>query len=236
LLVAPAIAVADPPLSGIAIGNSVSALAQTLGPPADVTSGDSGNRFVFPGGATAYADDDGVVLAVELQTGSPRIDVDGVVRAFPIGSYSAADAAADLADAAEFTTATLQSFRLAPRRDLVLRFTAGTGRLERVTYGEPGQLARLGLLPGDAATKAVAYRAPRLRGTAAGSLGTGPRTSVYRLVVDRSGAVRGVDVIVPSTAPDSDAETRPKLLARRYTPATLDGRPIGAAVFVQVSH
>ena len=47
-------AAADLPLGGIALGSSVSALAQRLGPPAAVTSLDSGNRFAFPGGATAY--------------------------------------------------------------------------------------------------------------------------------------------------------------------------------------
>jgi hypothetical protein len=236
LLVAPRLAGADLPLSGIAIGNSVGALAATLGPPANVTSADSGNRFVFPGGATAYADDDGVVLAVDLQAGNPRIDIDGVIRAFPIGSYSAARADSDLADVAEFTTATLRSYRLAPRRDLVLGFSAATGRLARVVYGEPGQLARLGLLPGDGATKAVIYHAPRLRGPSVAPIGTGSRTSVYRVAVDRSGAVRSVDVVIPSSAPDSDAEPRLRLLAGHYAPATLDGRSIGATVFVQVAH
>ncbi len=229
-------AAADLPLDGIAVGASVSALAQTLGPPAAVTSSDNGNRFVFAGGATAYADDDGVVLAVETRTGSPRVDIEGTVRAFPIGTYSAARADADLADVAEFATPALRSYRLAPRRDLVLGFAPASNRLERVTYGEPGQLARLGLLPGDAAAKAVAYRAPQLRRAPSEAAPGGRQVTVYRLSIDRAGTVRGVNVIIASPEPQTDAALGRDLLRERYVPATLDGRPIAASVFVALWH
>jgi hypothetical protein len=236
LLLGPAAGAADLPLSGITVGASVRALAQTLGPPVDVSSGDAGHRFVFPGGATAYTDDDGVVLAVDTQSGSPRIDVDGMVRTFPIGTYSGARADADLADVAEFATATLRSYRLAPRRDLVLAFAKSSNRLSHVTYGEPGQLVRLGLLPGDAAQKAVAYRAPRLRGSASNPPASGPQATVYRVSIDRAGLVRGVDVAIASSRPSSDARLAEQLTRDRYAPATLDGRPIAAAIFVEVRH
>jgi hypothetical protein len=227
-------AAADLPLGGIVIGSSVNAVARTLGPPAAVTSLDSGNGFAFADGATAYADDDGVVLAVDLRSGRPRVDVDGTARAFPIGEYSTARADAELANVAEFATSTLRSYRLGPRRDLVLAFAPASNRLERLAYGEPGQLARLGLLPGDAAAKAVVYHAPRRRGTSAASASAGTRTAVYRVTVDRAGAVQRVDVIIPSSDPAADAEAARMLAADRYAPATLDGRPIAGAVFVEL--
>jgi hypothetical protein len=227
---------ADLPVNGIAIGTSVRALALTLGPPTAVTSGDTGNGFSFSGGATAYADDDGIVLAVQAQTGSPRIDIDGTARAFPIGNYSAAQADADLANVAEFATSTLRSYRLAPRRDLVRGFAAASNRLERVTYGEPGQLARMGLLPGDAAAKAVLYRAPRPRRTVGWAATTGPRTTVYRVAIDRAGSVSGVEIVVASDTPVADAEVARQLLTDRYASATLDGRPVAATIFVELHH
>jgi hypothetical protein len=236
LLLASTGTAADLPLDGIALGTSVSVLARTLGPPTAVTSSDSGNQFAFSGGATAYADEDGIVLAVDVRSGSPRIAVDGTPRAFPIGRDSSARADADLADVAEFATPTLRSFRLAPRRDLVLGFGPTSSRLERVTYGEPGQLARLGLLPGDAAAKAVAYRAPQLRRTAAASAQTGPHSTVYRVAIDRAGIVRSVDVVIPSSTPAEDAMFGRALISDRYTPATLEGRPIAAAVFIELQH
>jgi hypothetical protein len=236
LLLVPGVAAADVPLNGVAIGTTVSAIAQTLGPPADVASGDNGNRFVFADGTTAYADDDGVVLAVETQTGSPRIDIDGTVHAFRIGTYSAARADAELANVAEFSTPTLRSYRLAPRRDLVFAFAPASQRLERVTYGEPGQLARLGLLPGDAASKAVTFRAPRLRRSAGDAAPAGPQTSVYRVSVDRAGSVTDVSVAIASADADGDAELARRLRADRYVPATLDGRPIAATIFVELRH
>ncbi len=226
---------ADLPLNGIALGTSVRAAAQTLGPPTAVVSSDSGNGFAFAGGATAYADDDGIVLAVELRSGSPRIDVDGTPRTFAIGAYSTQRADADLAEVAEFATPTVRSYRLAPRRDLVLGFGPSSRRLERVTYGEPGQLARLGLLPGDGATKAVAYHAPERRPAGAATV-SGPRTTVYRVAIDRAGNVRKVYVVIPSSAPDADADLGRGLVSERYLPATLDGRPIAASVFIELRH
>jgi hypothetical protein len=225
---------AELPVAGITIGSSIGGVARALGVPVSVASDDSGHRFAFNGGVTAYADDDGFVLAVDARTGNPRIDVDGTVRAFPIGSYSTARADAELADVAEFALPGLRSYRLAPRRDLVLGFDGPSNRLVRVTYGEPGQLARLGLLPGDDATRAVAYRAPVLRTSAAAAPGPGGGAAVYRVAIDRGGIVRGVDVVVGSGSPAGDAVRVRLLAAERYAPATLDGRPIAATVFVEL--
>jgi hypothetical protein len=231
LLVAPAAASAELPIDGITVGRSVGEVARILGPPARVTSADSGNEFVFAHGTTAYTDDDGIVLAVGTQTGSPRIEIEGAVRAFGIGTYSAARADAELADIAEFTTETARSYRIAPRRDLVFAFDR-TQRLERVTYGEPGQLVRLGLLPGDAAAKAVTYHAPRLRGSASVSA-DGSGATVYRIAIDRAGAVKAVDVVIASALTGDDASVARHLRTDHYAPATLDGRPIAAAIFVE---
>jgi hypothetical protein len=232
---------ADVPLSGIPIGASVRAIVPQLGEPSAVVSADNGQRFVFAGDRTAYTDDDGIVLAVETGAGTPQVDVDGPVRSFPIGSYTTARADAELAGVAEFSTPGIRSFRLAPRRDLVLEF-GPANRLKRVAYGEPGQLARLGLLPGDAATKAVVYRAPQLRPTAAGPAASpagdaaAPLTTVYRIAIDRAGSVKGAEVFIPSALPEHDAEPERGLVRTRYVPATLDGRPIAATVFIELRH
>jgi len=143
---------------------------------------------------------------------------------------------------AEFAVAGLRSYRLAPRRDLVLGFSTSSHRLVRLVYGEPGQLARLGLLPGDAAAKTIPYRAPALRYSApeaapADAQATaGAQATVYDMDVDRSGAVTRVAVAVPSAVPAIDAAYAARLQARRYTAATLAGRPIAATVFVEVRH
>jgi hypothetical protein len=226
---------ADLPINGITIGVSIGALARTLGAPASVDSGDGGHRFDFSDGGAAYADDDGIVLAADARAGSPRVDVDGTVRVFPIGAYSKARADADLAAVAEFATPTLRSYRLGPRRDLVLAFGPASNRLARLTYGEPGQLARLGLLPGDAAAKAVDFRAPRPRSPIPAPA-SGSQATVLRVAVDRAGSVSGVDVIVASSDAAADAELARRMRGQRYTPAALDGRPISATTFVEIRH
>jgi hypothetical protein len=236
LVLAPSAAWADAPVAGITIGMAVAAIAARLGPPLRVDSSDAGTAFVFARGRTVYVDDDGMVLAVELRSGTPRIDVDGATRTLAIGTYAAARADAELAGVAEFATPAERSYRLAPRRDLALTFDAGSQRLTRVTYGEPGQLARLGLLPGDGASKAVVYHAPR---TLAGAVVPPPAPSaaepaVFRLAIDRSGAVTEVDDALPSPHTAADAAAARRLRLGRYQPATLDGRPIAATLFVEM--
>jgi hypothetical protein len=230
---------ADLPLSGIPIGAAVGALAQTLGTPTAVFSADSGHRFDFAGGATAYTDDDGIVLAVEARSGAPQLDVDGSVRTFAIGAYTTARADAELAAVAEFSAPGVRSYRLGPRRDLVLEF-GSANKLARITFGEPGQLARLGLLPGDAASKAVVYRAPQARPAAVKIDGAadsaGPLVTVYRVAIDRAGSVRAADVLIPSASPARDADAERGLLRTRYVPASLDGRPIAATIFLELHH
>jgi len=234
LLLLPETAAAESAVAGVTIGMPIRSVALALGPPEHVASSDAGNQFVFRDGTTAYTDDDGIVLAVDIPTGSPRIDVDGSTRTFAIGSYPADRADAELAGVAEFATPTRKSYRLSPRRDLVLEFGSASQRLDRVTYGEPGQLARLGLLPGDAATKAVVYRAPQPRAALAPPANGERGAVVYRLAVDRFGNVTGVDVAIPAPiATDSaDADAEQRLRATRFVPALLDGRPIAATVFV----
>lgn len=231
----PAAATADEPLVGIAVGAPVSAAAAALGPPANVVSGDDGQRFAFSGGPIAYTDDDGIVLAVDVRSGSPAVEIDGRERRFAIGAYTAARADADLAADAEYSTATTRSYRLEPRRDLVLAFDASTARLLRLAYGEPGQLARLGLLPGDPAAKAVVYRAPRARPGSPpdASAASGGHGAVFRVGVDRFGTVASVDVLIPSGDAAADTVAAGRLRGARYAPAQLDGRPIAATVFVK---
>ncbi len=231
----PAVARAEAPVAGVIIGSTVLAVATSFGPPLSVHSGDSGAAFVFPGERTVFADDDGIVLAVDLRSGSPRIDVDGARRSFTIGAYSTARADAELAGVAEFATPAVRSYRLAPRRDLALSFDGGSQRLTRVTYGEPGQLARLGLLPGDGAARAVVYRAPHLTRDVDPPPATGASPAVFRLSIGRDGTVTSVDDAIPSAHAAADAAMARRLRQGRYAPATLDGRPIAAAVFVEVA-
>jgi hypothetical protein len=235
ILLAPGIAAADVPPSGMRVGMPISVIAQAIGTPTTVVSDDTGHRFVFAEGTTAYTDDDGIVLAIGSRTGTPRVDVDGLVRSFRIGTYSTERADAELAAVAEFATSTRKSYRLAPRRDLVLEFGASSQTLERVTYGEPGQLARLGLLPGDGATKAVVYRAPQLRTPAAAAPAGAASAAVYRIAIDRAGNVTDVAVAIPAAAMSGAADPARRLRGERFTPALLDGRPIAATVFVEAA-
>jgi hypothetical protein len=235
----PALA-ANAPIDGIAIGTTVTALAVAAGFPTAVASEDSGNRFVFPDGTTAYADDDGRVLAIAVTSGTARVAIDGTPYAFEIGRYTVGQAERDLAADAEYATPALHSYRLEPRRDLVLGFDAAQ-RLQRVTYGEPGQLARLGLLPGDAAAKAVLYRPPHPLRPGFAAIGDGPLTAVYRISVDRSGAVAEVALAIPpapAVPPGTTAEVAGPIAAglkgERYAPALLDGKPIAGTIFVRV--
>jgi TonB family protein len=105
-----------------------------------------------------------------------------------------------------------------------------------VTFGEPGQLARLGRRPGDAAAKAVVYHAPRSRRPAGSAGPSEPRRTVFRIAIDRSGTVSSVEVTIPSAESAADRALAAELQAARYTPATLDGRPIAATVFVELAH
>jgi hypothetical protein len=240
----------DARFNGIAIGTSVAALAAGAGFPTAVASEDSGNRFVYPDGTTAYADDDGRILAVAIGAGTARVAIDGAPYSFAIGRYSAADAERELSSEAEYATPALRSYRLEPQRHLVLAFDPAQ-RLQRVTYGEPGQLARLGLLPGDAAAKAVTYHPPQPIRPGVAASGQGPLTAVYRIAVDRSGRVAGVAVVIPPSAKETvtAARARPGLpldpaqLAEpvavglrqgTYAPALLDGKPIAATIFARV--
>ncbi len=226
----PAVAVTTVPDPQLSIGAPVAAWVTKLGAPVAVTSADSGHRFLFSGGQAAYTDDDGLILAVELQAGSISIAIDGRSHHFAIGRYTLAQADAELAEDAEFAGPALRSYRLAPRRDLVFGFEPASNRLERVTFGEPGQLVRLGLLPGDVAARAVAYRAPRPV-TLANAPATGPNAIVYRLTIDRAGAVRDVGILFGPATPAQDATFSQALRRDRYTAATLGGRPIRATVF-----
>jgi len=240
LLAGTRLAAAEVPFDGMTIGMPVGTAAAALGPPVAVSSENDGHRFTFAGETAVYTDDDGTILAIDARAGSPRIEVDGEVRTFAIGRYTAQRADAELAGVAEFTTPTRHSYRLGPRRDLVFEFSAPGQLLDRVTYGEPGQLVRLGLLPGDAAAKAVTYRAPQLRRSGdepppAAPAGSGDAT-VFRLTIDRGGTVSAADVLVPSSRPSDDARLAATLRTRRYTPANLDGRPISGTVFVEVRH
>ncbi len=228
----------DTPVRGLTIGAPIAAVMQALGPPTAVMSLDNGNRFAFGPQTAAYVDADGQVLAIDLRAGTPVIAIEGNARTFPIGTFTVAQAAAELADVAEFAGPAFRSYRLGPRRDLVLGFTgsADLDRLNRLSYGEPGQLARLGLLPGDSAVKSVPYRAPRLTRPAAAALAEDASNAVYRLDIDRGGAVTSVAAVGSTAAPAVDDAQLQRLRARRYACATLGGRPIGATIFVQAGN
>ena len=224
---------AEGAINGIVLGTPVAAVVQTIGLPGSVLSADSGNRFAFPE-ATAYADEDGVVRAIDTSTGIIRVDFEGKIKAFPIGTYSYAQAEAELANEAEFSTETTRTYVIGPGRELVLIFDASK-KLARVVYGERGAVSRLGVIPGEDGTKTVPYKAPKER-RAAFPDGTGTRTTIVRVRIDRLGFVNDVAVLVPSNDVAFDDRARKQLLSDRFTPATLGGRAIGSTIFRELRH
>lgn len=229
----PLAARAEAPVGGILVGSPVSALVQTAGIPASVESMDSGNRFAFSA-ATAYADDDGIVRAVDLKAGEARLEIDGKPRTFTIGSYSFAQAEAELANFAEFSNETTRTYVLSPARELVLVFDASK-KLARLLYGERGPIARLGVIPGEDGAKTFPYKAPKVRRSALAD-GAGERTTIVKLRVDRGGNVLDASILVPSTDGAFDARVQKQLATDRFTPATLGGRAIAATVFRELRH
>jgi hypothetical protein len=227
-------ALAESPIAGITIGESVTAAAKDLGPPSSVESTDTVNRFTFAT-AVAYVDGDATIRAVDTATGSFSVDIDGKPHTFTIGTFTTAEADAQLSSYAEYASDTLRSYRLPPSRELALIFDKATQKLTRIIYGERGPIARLGVLPGDNLLNAVPYKAPRVRTTAiAGTTGT--RLTVVRIAVDRGGNPTSIDVVVPSADPAWDATLAQRMKDDRFWAAQLGGRNIGATVFRALRH
>ncbi|GAC1419606.1 MAG: hypothetical protein NVSMB5_11620 [Candidatus Velthaea sp.] len=233
VITVPLAAFADAPIGGILLGSPVAAIVRTAGTPGSVESADSGNRFTFPT-ATAYADDDGMVRALDVSTGDVRVEVDGKPKTFSIGTYTYARAEAELANFAEFSNDSTRTYILSPTRELVLMFDAAK-KLSRVIYGERGPLARLGVIPGEDGAKTFPYKAPKVRHSALAD-GSGARITIVKLRVDRTGNVTDVEVLVPSTDSPFDERVVKQLATDRFTPATLGGRAIGATVFRELRH
>lgn len=233
VLTLPLAASAETPIGGISVGSSVAAIVQNAGVPVSVESSDSGNRFTFTA-AVAYADDDGVVRAIDVNGGDIRVDIDGKPKTFAIGAYAYAKAEAELASFAEFSNETTRTYILSPVRELVLVFDTAK-KLSRVIYGERGPIARLGVIPGEDGAKTFPYKAPRVRRSALTD-GSGTRATIVKLRVDRGGNVLDVAIVVPSADSAFDARLQTQLLTDRFTPATLGGRAIGATVFRELRH
>lgn len=230
----PLAARAETPIGGITIGASIAATVRELGAPQSVESSDAGNIFTFPT-SQAFVDDEGVVRAAAVSSGAPSVLIDGKATAFAIGTYTSAQADAHLASIQEFSSDTLRSYALSPRRELALIFATPTHRLVRVYYGERGPLARLGILPGDDINKTVPFRAPKLRGTAVAGT-TGALVTIVKLDLDVHGNVTTSTIVVPSTDVAADAELLKKLSTDRYIAAQLGGRAIGSVVFREIRH
>jgi len=225
---------AEAPVGGITLGSTITAMIRENGVPAGVATLDTGNRFSYPN-VTAYTNDDGIVAAVETATGTVPIEIDGKIRRFAIGTYTSAQADADLATVAEFATDTTRTYRLLPERELVLTFDKATHVLARVSYGQRGQLARMGIISGDDTNKAVPYKAPKIRTTALKD-GTGTHVTIVKLEVGRTGEVKDVTVVVPSDDPAFDANLPKTLISDRFIAAQLGGRAIGATYFRELRH
>jgi len=227
-------AAAEAPVGGVTIGSTIAALVRESGFPASVESMDTGNRFTFAG-AVAYANDDGIVVAAETAAGSVTVEIDRKLKTFAIGTYTMPQADAELSNVAEFAADGVRTYRLSPERELVLLFDRTTQKLARIAYGQRGQLARLGLVSGDDGNKTVPYKAPRLRHTAL-SDGNGSRATIVKLEIGRSGDVKTVAIVVPSSDSAFDENVPKVLVTDRFIPATLAGRAIGATVFREIRH
>ena len=234
LACAPLAAGAQAPLGGISIGATVVATIRDLGLPQSVDSTDASNVFTFRTG-TAYVDDDGIVRAARITSGTATIMLEGKLAAFAIGEYTTARADAQFANIQEFSNDTLRSYVLSRQRELALIFNITTHRLAQVYYGERGPLARLGILPGDDINKTVPFRAPKLRSSSIGGA-TGALATIVRLDIDVHGGVTKATIVVPSSDVGADAAIVKHLSDDRYLPAQLGGRPIGGIVYREVQH
>jgi hypothetical protein len=228
------IGAAETPVGGIVVGASLLATVRENGIPTAVETLDSGNRLTFPN-AVAYTNDDGVIIVAETATGSAPIEVDGKTRTFAIGSYSSAQADLDLSTVAEFATESTRTYRLSPQRELVLTFDKTTQKLTRISYGQRGQLARMGLISGDDILKAVPYKAPRIHTTALKD-GTGTHVTIVKLDIGRDGDVKNVAVVVPSGDATFDASLAATMSTDKYLSAQLGGRAIAATFFRELRH
>jgi hypothetical protein len=233
-LAPPAIGAAETPVGGIVVGASLAATVRENGIPTAVETIDSGNRLTFAR-ADAYTNDDGVILVAETSSGSVAIDVDGKTRTFTIGSYASIQADLDLSTVAEFASDNTRTYRLSPERELVLTFDKTTQKLARVSYGQRGQLARMGLISGDDILKAVPYKAPRIHTTAIKD-GTGTQVTIVKLDIGRDGDVKNVAVLVPSGDAKFDANLAATMSTDKYLSAQLGGRAIAATYFRELRH
>lgn len=218
------------------------ALVRLYGSPASVASNDDGAHAIFvDGGATldAVVDDDATVHAFDLSLPPGTrytIEIDGTVHTFTFGTTTSLAVRDELAADAETEGVDFRVFRRDADSAFVLVFGRTTPTLRHVVVGDRATLLRLGYLtdPGPARTR-FPFVAPRLRHSNVAD-GTGPRATIVRIDLDRSGAVRGVTVVVASADTAFDAALAGRLAHDSYTPAQLGGRGIGAGVLREIRH
>jgi len=211
------------------------------GMPAHVASSDDGNHFTyFDGGASVDAlvdSDQALVRALVVRADAPQVmtldNVGGRAQTFAFGSYTQAQADADLTNVADYSFENARAYRLDAARELVLTFDPLTKRLARVAIGERATLVRVNALPRPLDQPPFPYTAPVLKHTAVPSAAGGEST-IVRLDVDRDGIVRNVAVLVPSDDAAADSALRRALADDAYAPARLAGRPIGASVYREI--
>jgi hypothetical protein len=220
----------------------VAALVRRCGAPVRVSSRDDGSHFTFlDGGATVDAivdPDRDLVRALDLRGYLGQtfaVDVDGAVRTLAFDGYTAAQADAELVDAADTAFGSNRAYRLDDERELVLSFDPATQRLARIAIGERATLVRLGDLPQPVDQPPFPYAAPVLKRTALAG-GSGSQVTVVRVDVDAAGIVRAVTVVVASDDAAFDATLARRLGDDVYAPARLAGRPIAGSVFRELRH
>ncbi|HEX3550814.1 MAG TPA: hypothetical protein VHT53_10585 [Candidatus Elarobacter sp.] len=220
----------------------LAALVRTYGAPESVATRDDGQHVTFGDAAATVAaivDDDGTIHAMDLAFPSGTryaVDLDGQSHTFTFGGTTSSAARDELAAVAETDAPNFRVFRRTADSDLVLVFDAKTATLARLVVGDRATLLRLGYLADPAPLQSrFPFAAPALRRSAVGD-GTGPRATVVRLDLTRTGAVKAVSVVVASDDAAFDRQLVARMAGDTYVPAKLGGRPIGASVLREVRH
>jgi len=234
---------------GLRLGASVAKMIAREGPP-NVVSTDVGHVWTWERGGNRIrltTDDDGIVRMIDvlpaqnehvawtLPSTPPKALVFGAL------TPSAADArlgTPDVKGAGSFpdsgASADFRAYRLTGNQGAVLLFDAASKRLAEVFYGDRAFLARSGLLA-RGGQNAPHYSAPILQheGNADYPPTIKEGDAFLRVSVDKRGAVADAQIFVTSGDPQLDRAAVVTAKADIFTPASLEGMPVDAIVFVR---